>query len=273
MASDRAVEVQQQYAVGDIWARIDAAIRSQGKDPADLSLDDVASLEEFHIGGRQATVELAQLAGFTPGSRVVDVGAGLGGPARLLASRFDCEVTAVDLTPEYCHAAEMLNQATGLGARVTVRQANALDLPFVDGEFDGAWTQHASMNIEDKERLYAEVRRVIKTGAIFALHDVHAGPVQPLVFPVPWADTSSVSFLATPEQTRRDLLSAGFEVIEWRDRTREAVEFFKTWAAAAQRPAMGVHVYVPDLAEKSRNQVQNFECDRLRVSLAVVRAV
>jgi len=265
-------QIQQQYAREDVWARIESAILSAGKDPDHLSLDDLAPLEEFHIGGRRASVELAEMAGFAPGSRVLDVGAGLGGPARLLAARFGCLVTALDLTPEYCRAAEMLNKATGLTDRVTVRQGSALALPFANGGFDGAWTQHASMNIEDKQRLYAEIRRVLRSGGTFALHDVHAGPVQPIVFPVPWADTSSVSFLATPEETRSVVTSAGFELIEWRDRTPEAIEFFKAWAGS-QPPVLGVHIYVPDLVGKSRNQMQNFENDRLRVSLATFRAL
>lgn len=273
MSQEQDGQVQGQYARGDIWGQIESAIRAEGHDPGHLSLEDLAPLEEFHIGGRRASVELAGMAGFAPGCRVLDVGAGLGGPARLLASRFGCLVTALDLTEGYCRAAEMLNRATGLADRVIVRQGSALDLPFADGEFDGVWTQHASMNIADKALLYAEIRRVLREGGTFALHDVQAGPVQPIMFPVPWADTASVSFLATPEETRSLVTSAGFEVVEWQDRTAEAIEFFKAWAAASQRPALGVQIYVPDLAEKSRNQVQNFQNDRLRVTQAICRAV
>ncbi len=114
---------------------------------------------------------------------------------------------------------------------------------------------------------------MLRPGGTFALHDVHAGPVQPIAFPVPWADTPSVSFLATPQETHLLVTAAGFELIQWRDRTQEAIEFFKAWAAASQRPALGVHVYVPGLAVKSRNQVRNFENDRLRVSQAIFRAI
>ncbi len=262
-----------QYARGDIWATIASAIRAAGLDLDRLSLDDLAPLEEFHIGGRRASAELAEMARLAPGCRVLDVGAGLGGPARLLAARFGCLVTALDVTEEYCRAAQMLNRATGLADRVTVRQGSALALPFAQGEFDAVWTQHASMNISDKPALYAETRRVLRSGGTFALHDVHAGPVQPILFPVPWADVPSVSFLATPQETRSLVTSAGFELIEWRDRTQEAIEFFKAWAAASQRPALGFRVYVPDLAAKSRNQVRNLEGDRLRVTQAIVRAV
>ena len=130
-----------------------------------------------------------------------------------------------------------------------------------------------SMNIQDKARLYAEIRRVLRGGGTFALRDVHACPVPPIVFPVPWADTASVSFLATPQETRSLVISAGFEMVERRDRTAEALEFVKARSAASRRSALGLHIYVPDLAEKSRNQVQNFENDRLRVSRAIFRAV
>ncbi len=273
MRAEQTDQIQAQYARGDIWATVASAIRGAGLDPDRLSLEDLAPLEEFHIGGRRASAELAEMAGLAPGCRVLDAGAGLGGPARLLAARFGCLVTALDVTQEYCHAAAMLNRATGLADRVTVRQGSALALPFPSGEFDAVWTQHASMNISDKPLLYAEVRRVLRPGGTFALHDVHAGPVQPILFPVPWADTPSVSFLATPQETQSLVTSAGFELIQWRDRTQEAIEFFKAWAAASQRPALGVHVYVPDLAVKSRNQVRNFETDRLRVSQAIFRAI
>jgi MPBQ/MSBQ methyltransferase len=266
-------QIQAQYARGDVWAAIASAIRDAGLDPDRLSLDDLAPLEEFHIGGRRASAELAEMAGLAPGGRVLDVGAGLGGPARLLAARFGCLVTALDVTQEYCYAAEMLNRATGLADRVTVRQGSALALPFGSGEFDAVWTQHASMNISDKPLLYAEIRRVLRPGGTFALHDVQAGPVQPIVFPVPWADTPSISFLATPEETQSLVTSAGFELIQWRDRTHEAIEFFTAQAAASRRPALGIGVYVPDLAAKSRNLVHNFENDRLRVSQAFFRAV
>lgn len=266
-------QVEGQYARGDVWGRIETAIREAGGDPARLSLDELAPLEEFHVGGRRASIELAELAALKPGFRVLDVGAGLGGPARLLAARFGCLVTTLDLTDEYCRAAEMLNQATGLADRITVRQGNALALPFADGEFDVVWTQHASMNIEDKPRLYAEIRRVLRDSGTFALHDVQAGPVQPIVFPVPWADNASLSFLATPLQTRSLVTSAGFAVVEWRDWTAAAMAFFNRQAAAAKQPALGIGVYVPGMAEKSRNLRQNLEHDRLRVTQAIFSAI
>lgn len=268
----RGDQVEGQYARGDIWGQIETAIREAGGDPDRVSLDDLAPLEEFHIGGRRASIELAEMAALKPGVRVLDVGAGLGGPARFLAARFGCLVTALDLTDEYCRAAQMLNQATGLADLVTVRRGNALALPFADGEFDAVWTQHASMNIADKPRLYAEIRRVLSGGGTFALHDVHAGPVQPIVFPVPWADTAALSFLATAQESRSLVTSAGFDVVQWRDWTAQAISFFERQATVSRQPALGIHVYVPGLAEKSRNLRQNLENDRLRVTQAIFSA-
>lgn len=97
--------------------------------------------------------------------------------------------------------------------------------------------------------------------------------MQPIVFPVPWTDDGSLSFLVTPEEKRSLVEAAGFSLVEWRDKTADAVEFFRSWATAATRPALGLHVYVSDLDVKSRNQIHNFQTDRLRVVQAVFRAI
>jgi MPBQ/MSBQ methyltransferase len=130
--------IKRQYAQSDLWASIEAAIRADSESRGELKVDDLAPLEEFHIGGRHASIELADMAGFSQGDRILDIGAGIGGPARLLASHFGCRVTALDLTEEYCEAARKLTEMVGLADRVTVRQGSALDLPFADAEFDGA---------------------------------------------------------------------------------------------------------------------------------------
>ncbi len=132
--------------------------------------------EEFHVGARPATLRLAELARPGEGMRVLDVGAGVGGPARLLARRFGCRVTALDLTEEFCRLAEELTARTGLSEAVAVVQGDALDMPFPDAAFDLVWTQHASMNIADRERLYAGMRRVCAPDGRLALYDVLAGP-------------------------------------------------------------------------------------------------
>ena len=170
-------------------------LRANGKDPAALTIEDLAPIDQLHARGSEATLELARLAGITAGMRVLDVGGGLGGPARTLASAFGCSVEVLDLTEEFCRAGEMLTARTGLADLVCFRQGNALKMPYPGAGFDVAWTQHSSMNIADKERLYAEIQRVLRPGGRLALHEILAGPVSPIHFPVPWARDPDLSHL------------------------------------------------------------------------------
>lgn len=249
------------------------AIEAAGLDPARLGADDLAPLEEFHTLGRQATVDLAKAAKLRPGERVLDVGAGLGGPARVLARDFGCRVTALDLTLAYCETAEVLNRLTGLDALVEVKHGNALELPFADESFDVVWTQHASMNIADKARLYAEVTRVLRAGGRFAMFDILAGDVGPVHFPVPWASEPTMSFLATPEETRRLLTNAGLIPVVWDDVTAGVLAWFDS---RATRPAetgpglRGFDVLAPDMPVRLANQVRNVKENRVRFLRAVL---
>jgi ubiquinone/menaquinone biosynthesis C-methylase UbiE len=167
-------------------AILDALVAS-GKNLATLTIDDLAPTDQFHGGGKAATVRLARLAGLSPGMRVLDVGGGLGGPARTLAVEFGCHVTVLDLTESYVRAAEMLTTQLGLGDRVRHDVGNALALPFDPGTFDVVWTQNSGMNIADKEQLYEGFHRLLRPGGRLAFQAPMAGPVQPLIFPTMWA--------------------------------------------------------------------------------------
>jgi SAM-dependent methyltransferase len=203
------------------------------------------------------------------GTRVLDVGAGLGGPARLLAHRRGCRVTCVDLTPEFCAAARLLTAMTGLSERVDVVEADASRLPFTGGAFDVVWMQNSSMNIPDKARLFGEGRRVLRSGGLLALQEVVLGPAGlPVRFPVPWADVAPLSFLRAPGTLRQTLLDAGLAVQTWADIT--------DWALAQPPPetgqALGVDAYLPDAATKranSRRNLQEGRCALLRVTATV----
>jgi SAM-dependent methyltransferase len=144
------------YGGRDLAASILAGLRAAGKDVERLSPDDLAAVDQFHLRGKEATLELAHLAGLTSGLQVLDVGGGLGGPARTLAAEFDCGITVLDLTEDYCRVGELLTSRTGLSTRVRFQTGNALKMPFPPERFDLVWTQHSSMNIADKEELYAE---------------------------------------------------------------------------------------------------------------------
>ena len=207
--------VADHYGKRDLAQTILAALRAAGKDVDRLTIDDLAPVDEFHTGGRNASARLAQLAEVKAGQRVLDVGCGIGGPSRYLASTFGCEVTGIDLTAEFVEVAIMLAERTGFSGKVTYRQGNALDLPFPDAAFDLVWSQNAAMNIEDRARLYGEMRRVLKTSGRLAIQDVAAGPGGKPYYPAPWARDESISFLMTPQRTRELIERAGFRVVSW----------------------------------------------------------
>lgn len=198
------------------------ALAALGKSLDALTVDDLAPLDQFHGGGKGATVRLARLAALAPETRVLDVGGGLGGPARTLAVEFGCRVTSVDLTETYVRAAEMLTGRLGLAERVTHRVADALALPFDDGAFDVVWTQNSGMNVEDKARLYAGFHRVLRAGGRLAIQEPMAGPVDPPLYPMMWAREPGSSFLRRPAEMLGLIEDVGFTARAWEDVTEEA---------------------------------------------------
>ncbi len=173
------------YTPTDLGAAILAGLQAAGKNPEAPTLDDLAPVDHFHTGGKAATLELAGLVPVSAGMNVLDVGGGIGGAARLLASQMECTVAVVDLTEMYCQVGEMLTRRTGLGKQVTFQQGDALELPFADQSFDVVWSQHATMNIAEKARLFAELARVLRPGGRLAFHEIMAGPNAPSISPCP----------------------------------------------------------------------------------------
>jgi len=222
------------------WQRADLvrivldALAAAGKDLDRLGVDDLAATDQFHGGGRPATLRLAELAGLAaaPG-RVLDVGGGLGGPARTLAARFGCSVTAIDLTESYVEAARELTARVGLADRVTHLVGNALELPFEDGTFDVVWTQNSGMNIADKTTLYRGFHRVLRAGGTLAFQEPLAGPAGEPHYPLMWADEPSLSFLWPAEELRALVAGLGFDEQVW--------ELVNEAAAIANAPAPPPH--------------------------------
>ena len=266
--------VNQHYGREDLSASILDALTRAGVDIKNLTLDDLAPIEEFHIGGRDATINLAEAADVNQDMLVLDVGCGIGGPARALASMFGCQVTGVDLTEEFCAAADVLTQRTGLADKVTIRQADACNLPFDDASFNLVWMQHVSMNIPDKARLYGESRRVLMENGRLALYEILAGPVSGLHFPVPWARAANISHLATPEQLRKTLEQVGFRQVKLEDVTDESASWFRNVlnriAEKGPPPLSLATIVGSDFPAMARNVFRNLEEDRLRVVRAIL---
>jgi ubiquinone/menaquinone biosynthesis C-methylase UbiE len=261
-------------ALGDV---ILTALKAAGKDIDHLTPDDLAPVDEFHSGGRNATVRLAQLARIKDGERVLDVGCGIGGPSRYLASQLGCQVTGLDFTAEFVALAGMLAQRTRLADKVAYRQGDALDLPFPDGSFDVVWSQNAAMNIADRDRLYSEMRRVLTAAGRLALQEIAAGPGGEPIYPAPWANDKSISFLSTPQATRDALERIGFRVLAWQDTTEEALQQQTARAKALETgslPPLGLHILIGEaFPTVTKNMLRNLQEERLKLFNAVLQRV
>jgi len=255
---DYAHAINSQYGTRNLSEKILAALAASGKNLDALTLDDLASFDELHSGGRESTRALANLAGIQAGMQVLDIGCGIGGPARTLASEFGCRVVGIDITKEFVIAAEMLTAKVGLGDKVSFRDGNALDLAFEDEAFDVVWSQNAIMNIRDKTAVAMEARRVLRSEGFFALATVLEGGEAGLHFPVFWADDPKINFLVSPEDLRRLLSNAGLIELEWQDVTYRAIESSpnRQPAAAADPPALGVDLLFNDVSLKRENTMR-----------------
>jgi SAM-dependent methyltransferase len=267
--------VARHYGSSGIAERVLAAFRAANGTDARPTPETLAPFDHFHGRGVLATQEIAAQLELRPGERVLDIGSGLGGPARWFAATFAVAVTGVDLTPEFCAAAEALNAATGLADRVTIIQASALALPVPDGAFDAAYSQNVIMNIADKQLFYREAFRALRPGGRLALSNLCAGPAGEPHFPVPWATTRGTNFLATPEEMRADLLAAGFAIADFRDiteATREAQRRTRERIDKGEVPKIAVDIIMGKRAREMQwNSIRSIEEGRGSAIEALVR--
>jgi ubiquinone/menaquinone biosynthesis C-methylase UbiE len=251
--------VAQHYSRRGLEQQILDLLTTIGADLEHLDLDQLASVDEFHIGGRSATVELVNQLELRPGLRVLDVGSGLGGTARYLARQHAVEVTGLDLTMDYVQVAASLTRRAGLADLVKFRQGSATELPFPDGSFDRACMLHVGMNIADKAALFAEVRRVLVPGGLFGVYDVMRVGAGDIAFPVPWAATSATSFVDEPTYYQELLARSGLTVQSQRDRRDFALDFFREMrarTAQSGQPVLGLHIVMgPEAPLKISNMV------------------
>lgn len=251
--------VARHYAHGALEVAILNALAAAGKDVNRLTPKDLAPVDEFHVGGRLATVAFAGQFGLRPGMRLLDVGCGLGGAARYFAHEQGCRVTGIDLSPEYVNVTNALAARVGLDERVSCELGSALALPFTPESFDGVYMFHVGMNIENKAKLFAEVRRVLAPSGVFGIYDVMRLADGELSYPVPWASGPEFSFVADAATYRRLLAAAGFEVLKERNRRDFALEVFqemRTRAAAGGPGPLGLHIVMgANAAQKVKNMV------------------
>jgi ubiquinone/menaquinone biosynthesis C-methylase UbiE len=253
---------------GNLVEAIGSALHAAGLDRATLRPADLAPVDEFHIRGRAASLEIIEALGLSAGSHVLDLGSGLGGPARTLAELTGCTVTGVDLTAEFCEVATALSEWTGLSERTRFRVGDATTTGLPDAAVDAAMTVHVAMNISDKHALYAEAFRVLRPGGRFVVYDVLQGEGGDVHYPVPWANDPSTSFLATPKDMRDLLPAAGFEVISEVDSSDESLTWFQHMRARIQRegpPPVSFAAFLGEAFEQmAANQVANIAERRIR---------
>jgi sarcosine/dimethylglycine N-methyltransferase len=264
-------QVAAQYSTGLSRKSIERALIAAGKDPGNLTPADLGALEDFHTLGRIATQQLAELAKVTSEDTVLDAGCGIGGTARFLASQYQCRVTAIDLTEEYCQVARWLSQLVGLDHQIDVRQGDVTALPFADATFTVVTSQHVQMNVADKAALYAQARRVLAPGGRLAIWDITAGDAGEPDYPLPWADRPGLSHLIAPGGLRAVIESSGFTIAHWADLTADSAPFMQ--AVISRPPApLGLHNFVADFARKAANLTAALSTGRARVIQAIAVA-
>src|SRR5260370_31419771 len=245
------------YGRGQLEELILGAVAREGKDPENLTAGDLAAVDEFHVGGLEARQELAKQMELRAGLRLLDVGSGIGGPARYFAAEHGCRVTGIDLTEEFVRVARSLTRRTKLDGLAEFRQGSALELPFAPETFDRAYMIHVGMNVADKAGIFREVRRVLKLAGRFTIFDILRTGDGPIRYPVPWAMSEETSFVAMAKDYGAALQNAGFRIAQERGRGPFAIEFTERMMARMAQggpPALGLHLL---MGEKTPIMVRN----------------
>lgn len=263
--------VETHYSRPGIFETILSKLHEQGiQNP---TRKDIAGVDEFHVRGAEVSLELAHETGLNTGTRVLDIGCGIGGPCRMLAEKFGCHATGVDITEEYIRTAGLLSELVGLSAHTKFLHADALELPFANASFDVAWTQHVQMNIEDKKRFYTEISRVLIKGGRFIYYDIFKKGKEPIYYPVPWADDPSISFLTTTAALHELLSGLGFSRVQTKDQTEAGIQFFSRMQdkiSKGEGPLIGLHLLIGNSAkEKLANVSRNLAEGRIELQSGI----
>ena len=258
-----AKSIAEHWGTRDFYALITSELSKMGKPLDSVTVEDLAPVDHFHARGFPATVDLADSLPIKPGQHILDIGCGLGGPARYIAQRFQCKVSGIDITPAFVDAGNKLTALVRMEAQVKIELGDGQSLPYESASFDGAYTQHVTMNVPDRTKFFAEAWRVLKPGAFFALTEQGLGPTGEPRYPLPWSADGSGAYLVTSIETRALLEQAGFEDIEIEDTGQKYLAAYMMMIEKHESgtlPPLGTHLLMGETAlEKTRNAARNVE--------------
>jgi SAM-dependent methyltransferase len=257
-----------QYGQSNLVEKILEILYREEINTAEMVRNSFEPIEELHLLGSKATLELAQKVGLNDHMKMLDVGCGIGGPARTIASNFRCHITGLDLSKEYCKAAELINEYVGLSDKIEIQQGNALDMPFDNAIFDVVFLQHVLMNIANKERLFSQIKRVLRPEGRLALYTICAGKITPINFPVIWANNADINFLISALDLQKLIKSNGFKEISWNDYTKEiikAIDLQRTNPRPQRKPPINLGLIVMEPSLKWKNMALNLKEQRIVV--------
>ncbi|MBY8986288.1 MAG: class I SAM-dependent methyltransferase [Candidatus Lokiarchaeota archaeon] len=260
--------INEQYQQSNLGTKILSKLKSEGVENLNSIKETLAPIEELHLRGRKATLELAQAANLNEKMKVLDIGCGFGGSARALVSNFGCNVTGIDLCEDFCRAADLINEHLGYTDNIKIQQGNALNMPFNNNSFDIIFIQHVLMNIKNKERIISEIHRLLNPKGRLALNTICAGSVHPIHFPVIWANTPDISFLLSPNDLRQLIGTSGFKELLWRDDTKKVLEGIQNMRSKqpSNKPRpISLDLIIADTRTKWKNIVSNLKEGRIVV--------
>jgi len=272
-------DVTSHYSSDGLADRLIAILEASGLSRDQITEADLHAVDQMHLRGRMAATEFLDSLGIKAGDKVLDLGCGLGGPARMAAGRYGSDVTGIDLTEAFCDGARQLNALVGL-EDIRIEQGDALAMPFPDNSFDVVYTLHVSMNIADKAELYREIARVLKPGGRFGFYDVVAGSGEPIHMPVPWATLPEHSHLVSAEEIETLVNAAGFATERSEDQSALVEAYLDEQRAARQlrvekgepEPPTGAPVIMGEsFARKQKHIYRNLKEGRIAVRLAIFR--
>ncbi|MDP6393701.1 MAG: methyltransferase domain-containing protein [Arenicellales bacterium] len=268
MISNDIKEITDHYTQGTVLDAIKNGLASLGKSAENVTLEDLGPVDEFHIGGREATGEFLDQLTLSADDHVLDVGCGIGGAARFAAERYGSAVTGLDLTAEYIETGQVLCAWVGLADRITFQQGSGTNMPFADHSFDKAYMMHVGMNIADKVALVGQLHRVLKPGGRLGIYDVMRVGDGDLTFPLPWSSLPETSALSRPEEYKDALKGAGFQLVAERNRRIYAMAFFTqlraSMASADGPPPLGLHILMGDTTpQKIKNVAAHITENRI----------